>query len=96
MAVRDKVLSLDIPITRIPAMLSILGSSVQTDLPLERMLAAAQVARSVQPGNIRQGVIDETMTTRWLTPGGADVLLPQRDKIRQLIDELFPAAGPSS
>jgi len=89
MAVRSKVLSLDIPITHIPAMLRILGSSVQTDLSLDKILTAAQVVRSAQQGGIRQGVIDETMTTPWLTPGGADVLLPQRDKIRQLIEELF-------
>jgi len=91
LAVRDKVLALDIPLTRIPALFSILGSSIQTDMPLDKIYQAAQVVRAVHTSEIRHAVIDETMTTRWITSGGADVLLPQQDRIHALIEELFPA-----
>jgi len=90
MAVRDKVLSLNIPLTRIPGLLLALGDSVSTDIPLDKIYTLAQVARQVQTGAIQQAVIDETMVTPWVTPGGADVLLPQRDKIRALVEKLFP------
>ena len=91
LAIRGKALSLDIPLTRIPGLLSVLGDSVQTDMPLDRIYQAAQVVRTVRADSIRRAVIDETMTTRWMTSGGADVLLPQPDKIHALVDELFAA-----
>ncbi len=90
MAVRDKVMRLDIPLTRLPAILATLGTSLKTDAPLEKLIALASGGRQVQPGAIRQAVIDGSMTTRWTAPGGAEVLVPQREKIRALVSQLFP------
>ena len=92
-AVRDKVLSLDIPLTKIPEILRIVGGSVQTDLTLSDMYALAKVARTIDAENIKSVVIDESMTTPQLTPDGADVLIPDRARIREALDMLF--AGPS-
>jgi LCP family protein required for cell wall assembly len=93
-AVRDKVLSLDLPLTRIPEMLKIVGDSVQTDLSLNEMYSLAKLAREVPLESFNSAVIDESMTTSQLTPDGADVLIPNRAKIRDLVNQIF--GGPTS
>ncbi len=90
MAVRDRVLRGDVPLTRLPGLVQALGASLSTDLPLDKLLTLAQAARQVQAGDIRQGVIDGTMTIPWETQDGAQVLLPDRPKIGALIEQLFP------
>ncbi len=93
LAVRDKALKLNIPLARLPGLIRILGDSFKTDLPLAEIVALAQVTRQMQATAIRQGVIDETMTVPWRTPEGWDVLVPQRDKVRALVAELFPLSA---
>jgi len=93
-AARDKILSLDFPLARIPEQLSILGDSVQTDMNLEEMYAIAQAARQIPQENLQSGVIDETMVISWQTPSGADVLVPKQEMVRDLITRLFPPATP--
>ncbi len=94
MAVFDKVLSLDFPVSRIPEQLRILGDSFQTDMDLEAMYAIAQVVRQIPRDGIRSAVIDDTMVIGWKTPQGWEVLVPQRESIRTLVDELFPSPTP--
>jgi polyisoprenyl-teichoic acid--peptidoglycan teichoic acid transferase len=91
LAVLDRALKLDFPITRIPALLGALGNTVQTDMPLDKMVQVAQVLRQMRSGNVRQAVIDQNATTEWTTPGGAWVLLPQPEKIQELVLGLFSA-----
>jgi len=38
---------------------------------------------------VKRAVIDDTMTIAHTTPQGAQVLLPVREKIRPLVDEMF-------
>ncbi len=95
-AIRDKVLSLGIPLTRIPEILRIVEGSVQTDLNLNEMYALAKVAREIPAQNIRSAVIDASMTTPQLTPNGADVLIPDRARIREVVNELFGGPTPTT
>ena len=95
-AVRDKVLSLDLPLTRIPEMLKIVGGSVQTDLSLNEMYSLAKLAREIPMQSLQGGVIDESMTTTQITPDGADVLIPNRARIRELVNQIFGGAGAST
>ncbi len=95
-AIRDKILRLDIPLTRIPEVLKLVGNSVRTDLSLSDMYALAKVGREVDGGNIRSAVIDETLTTPQITPDGAQVLIPDRALIRELIKDLFGGPAPTS
>lgn len=95
-AVRDKVLSLNIPLTRIPELLRLAGDSVQTDLSLSEMYTLAKIAREIPAENIRSAVIDESMTTSQLTPDGASVLIPNHERIRQVINELFGGPVPTA
>lgn len=94
MAVRDKVLRLNFPIARIPEQLRILGESLKTDMTLEEMYAIAQAVRKVPSEDIGSEVIDETMVITWRTPQGWDVLVPQRDRMRLLVNRLFPMPTP--
>lgn len=86
----DKILSLDIPLTRIPMILQLLGSSVQTDLTLQQIVTLADAARKLDPANLRSGVIDGSITTTVTTPQGWMVEVADWDKVRILVDELFP------
>jgi hypothetical protein len=87
----QKVLSLDIPLTRIPVVLKLLGSSVQTDLTLQQIVTLVGAARKVDLANLRGGVIDGSITTTVVTPQGWMVEVADWDKVRTLVDDLFPA-----
>jgi LCP family protein required for cell wall assembly len=95
-AIRDRVLRLDIPLTRIPEMLKIVGDSVRTDLSLSDMYALAKVGREVDGESIRSAVIDETLTIPQTTPDGAQVLIPDRTLIRAVVKDLFGGPAPTS
>ncbi len=90
LAIRDQALRLNL-LPRVPELMVMLADAVQTDMQPSDILALAQLASQVDEQNIQTAVIDESMTVRHITPIGADVLLPIRDKIRPLIDEMFAA-----
>jgi LCP family protein required for cell wall assembly len=69
-----------------------LQGSVLTDLKLDEVIALAQLASEIDPDNIRYGVIDENYTLFWTTPDGQQVLVPVRDRIRELRDRIFTNA----
>jgi hypothetical protein len=48
----------------------------------------------VDPENIRYVVIDEHYTQFWSTPDGQQVLIPLRDRIRELRDYIFTTEAP--
>jgi LCP family protein required for cell wall assembly len=66
-----------------------LQGSVLTDLKLDEMIALAQLSSEVDPDSIRYGVIDENYTLFWTTPDGQQVLVPVRERIRELRDRIF-------
>jgi LCP family protein required for cell wall assembly len=74
---------------RVPELWKTLQSSVVTNLSLEQIIALAQLASEVAPENIRYGVVDENYTQFWETPDGQQVLIPVRDRVRELRDYLF-------
>jgi LCP family protein required for cell wall assembly len=96
LAARDKVMSLNMPLSQVPAMLTALGDSIKTDLTLEEILALAETAKGIDRNNIRHGVIDDSMTTAVRTPQGALVEVPDWDKVHQLVNDLFPTSTPSA
>ncbi|MCC7362293.1 MAG: LCP family protein [Anaerolineales bacterium] len=92
MAVRDRVLDLDLLpslIAQAPRLYQTLNASIQTNLSLDQMVSLALLAQDIPRDQIKSGVIDYTMVTEGTTAEGKDVLIPQRDKIRALRDELF-------
>jgi LCP family protein required for cell wall assembly len=93
MAVRDRVIKLDqLPrlITRAPTLLKALGDALRTDMSLEQAVQLAQLAAEIDPQQIVTAVIDHNYTSAWETPDGAQVLVPNREAMRELRDLLFP------
>lgn len=92
LAVRDKVTRFDmLPtlIAKAPELFASFRDSVKTNLTLEQAIGLAQLAQSIPADRIRTGVIDQNYTSNYITPKGEEVLVPQRDKMRELIDSLF-------
>lgn len=99
LAIRDKVLRLDmVPqlITRAPEMWRIFQKNVQTDLSLTEAIQLALLAQDVPSDSIRNEVINYDYVYNHVTPDGQAVLVPIRENIRVLRDQLFaPPAVPT-
>ncbi len=104
LAVRDKVLSLNmLPtlIAKAPVLYQTLNANITTDLTLEQIVSLALLGQDIPKENIQSVVIDYQYVTEGTTPDNQQVLIPLRDKIRELRDRLFtttavlpqPAAG---
>jgi len=84
----QKALSLDL-LPRIPQLWQEFKDSVKTDLGLDDMLSLARFGTKLRPQAIQSRVIDWRVTNNWTTPLGAMVLLPDQQKIHQLLTEYF-------
>ncbi len=94
LAVRNKVASanmLPTLVTQAGALLDTLKDSVQTNLSLDQLIQLAKLATQIDPKDIRQAVIDENMTVGYMAPTDPPqaVLVPLRDKIRELREQFF-------
>ncbi len=91
-AVFDKITRLDMLPTLLaqaPQMWRTFQDSVETDLTLDQIIALARLANEVDPDDVETGVIDERYTLFHETDNGQQVLIPLRDKMRELRDDLF-------
>jgi polyisoprenyl-teichoic acid--peptidoglycan teichoic acid transferase len=69
---------------------SVEGSvKVDPDLQLDEIVALANLATQVDPDDIQFRVIDETCTLPKTTPDDMQILIPLRDKIREVRDDVF-------
>jgi len=98
-AIRDKALQIGI-IPKIPDLWTTMSGTVETDLQLVDIVELAQLVDKIDTENIQNEIIDPSMTVDYTVPDtGARVLLPLREKIRPLIDEMFaeskPVEGPT-
>jgi len=96
MAVRDKVLSLNmLPalIGKAPALYQTLNQSLQTNLSLDQIISLALLSQDIPKENIQNEVIDYRYVLDQTTDEGRQVLVPLRDKIRELRDRLFTASA---
>jgi LCP family protein required for cell wall assembly len=87
-AIREKALAIGV-IPKIPELWSTMADTVQTDLQLVDIVELANLADEVTSEDIKTAVVDDTMTVDYKTEAGAQVLLPVREKIRPVIDEIF-------
>lgn len=88
LAVRERLLQLNM-IPRVPQLWGEFKDTVQTDLSLSEILSLAKIAREIGTENITGKSLDEPYVTSAVTSEGAYVLLPNRDKVREVIDEVF-------
>jgi len=93
LAVRDQALRLNL-IPRVPELMVTLADIVQTDLQPGNIITLARLAGEIERENLKSVVIDHTMTVEHVTPSGAQVLLPIREKIRPVVEELFTSPTP--
>jgi LCP family protein required for cell wall assembly len=99
LAVREKITSLNmLPqlLTQAPALYQKLNESIQTDLTLDEILSLALLAQDIPRDDITDAVIDYRYVLDESIPGDPprQVLIPLRDKIRELRDELFTTYTP--
>ena len=88
LAIRERLLQLNM-IPRVPQLWGEFKDTVQTDLSLSEILSLAKIAREIGTENITGKSLDEPYVTSAMTSEGAYVLLPNRDRMREVIDEVF-------
>jgi len=93
LAVREKALRLNL-IPRVPELMVTLADIVQTDLQPGNIITLARLGGEIEQENLQSAIIDHTMTVEHVTPSGAQVLLPIREKIRPVVEELFTSPTP--
>lgn len=104
LAVRDKVVKGDLLpqlVGQAGTLLDTLRDSVQTNLSIDQLIQLAKLGTQIDPKDIRQFSIDENMTVNYRAPTDPpqDVLVPLRDKIRELREQFLgisPASTDSS
>jgi len=99
LAIFERVTQLDLLpqlAPRMPELWRTLQDAVVTDpdLTLDKVIALARLASEVDAENIHYGVIDERYTQFWTTADGQQVLIPLRDRVRELRDYIFTAEAP--
>ena len=94
LAIRDQVARLDqLPglIVQAPLAWRSLQQNINTNLPLQDLLELAMLVQSIPAEKIRTAVLDYDYVYIETTPDGRQVLVPRRDEIRALRDEVFAA-----
>jgi LCP family protein required for cell wall assembly len=87
-ALRRQALQFNL-LPKVPTILGALADSIRTDLRPQEIVALARVAKDVDAGKVVNRVVDETMTSHWITPAGAQVEVPDKAAIKRLVQEVF-------
>lgn len=93
-AIRDKVLNLNmLPqlIVQAPSLLSSMNDNVSTGLDLTEMIELALFVKDVPSENITTGVISFEYLQNYTTAEGAQVLIPNRASLGNLMVQVFGA-----
>ena len=91
LALRKQALQLNL-LPKAPAIISNLAGSIQTDVRPQDAIALARLAKDIDVSRLTTRVIDESMTSHWITPAGAQVELPDRAAVKRTVQEVFGAA----
>ncbi|GIV84885.1 MAG: hypothetical protein KatS3mg052_1892 [Candidatus Roseilinea sp.] len=92
LALRDKLRTTDAAtnvLPRIPQILQALSSAVQTDLNTVEIVQLALMAKDIPDDRIARVAIDETAAQPWTTPQGGSVLIPIRERVRELRERFY-------
>ncbi len=95
-AVRDHILSTEqMPslITRSPQLYATVEEGINTNLSLSQMIDLARVGASIPRDNICSLVLNDFYTEPQVVPEKGDVLIPDREAIRNLVSDLFTGTG---
>ena len=88
LALRDQFLTSD-TLPRLPALVQQLSNAVTTDFPLTKVPALARLGMSIPPDRITRLAInyDQGLVTSAVTATGAEVLIPDVPRIRQVVHQ---------
>jgi anionic cell wall polymer biosynthesis LytR-Cps2A-Psr (LCP) family protein len=84
LAIGKKLLSLN-ALTRIPQLYAGFRGAIVTDMTVQDVSALLPILQLLNPGKIQRYAISTEQVTSYITSGGADVLLPRPDAIRQVL-----------
>jgi LCP family protein required for cell wall assembly len=88
LAIREKAVNLDI-VTKLPELYSAAAGTFDTDLSLPQMISYGLEAQKIDRSQIATFAIDQSYLMAWVTPGGANVWIPQRAKIGPVVEEFM-------
>lgn len=88
MALRDRALQLDI-IPRLPRLAAEFRDLIKTDMKVIDGLALAALVKEIDASSITSHALDYTYASSAVTPGGASVLVPDRARLRRLVNTVF-------
>ncbi|MBN1641276.1 MAG: LCP family protein [Anaerolineae bacterium] len=91
LAVAKKALSLQ-AIARAPELWEEFRGSIETDLSIAQAVRLALLFQALGAEGVRSAGLDQDVTEPWTTPDGAQVLLPDRAAIQQLVVALLAEA----
>jgi LCP family protein required for cell wall assembly len=92
MAVRQRVLSLNMLPTLIgkaPRLYETLSQNISTDMSLDEIIQLVQAASDLPDDSVHSAVIDAEAVTPTQVPNGASVLMPNHDRIKELLALIF-------
>jgi LCP family protein required for cell wall assembly len=85
LAIRDKMFSPQV-IPQIPTLIATLGQLARTDLSPTEIASLACIGAQIDRSAINAQTIDGTMVLPWITPGGAQVSIPNRELIAPVVN----------
>ena len=90
-ALFDRFFALD-TLSRIPQLYDIYAQNVTTNLDLSTVISLSQTAlKLTDKSRISNYYINNASVSEWVTPGGAQVLLPKFGAIRQILNKALNA-----
>ncbi len=92
LALREKLRTTDVAtkvLPQIPQILQALSNAIQTDLNPVEIVQLALMAKDIPDDRIARVAIDETAAQPWTTPQGGSVLIPIRERVRELRERFY-------
>ncbi|MBI3244236.1 MAG: LCP family protein [Chloroflexi bacterium] len=85
LAIRDKAIGVD-AVSRLPELYTAAAGTFETDLTLPQLVSYGLTAQKIDRSRITTYAIDQTYLAAWVTPGGANVWIPQRASIGPVVE----------
>lgn len=93
-ALRDRILNFNLLpqlIVQSPSLLGALSENVYTNLTLDQLIQLAMTLKDIPGDSIRTGVIDSNYSMPFTTAAGAQVVVPRRAMLADLLSNVFGA-----
>jgi hypothetical protein len=92
-AIRQRALQLNM-LLRAPALVGQARDMVSTDFSLEQLVRLASLAQQIDSEHVHSLVIDASFVREVILRDGADVLVPDKDRVRRAVASLISGMNP--